>query len=433
MIKELRIKALKEIQKNQSNIERTGIPLMYQGKREEYNAYRIPLQYLIYNKYNGRIGSSVKSFEKQYRELNPETEEDKKKIEQFIWESKEEYNKNTMSNLVEVGQQVHGIVTSDGVIIDGNRRATLLSRIWENRKEWDKKSADVSHCQYFIAIILPDNAEKKEVMRLETTYQMGEDKKLDYNAIEKYLKCKDLKAEGFLESDIAKMMAEDESKIKEWLKIMKLMDEYLASLDYKGIYTRLEKREGQFVDLTGYLASYEAANGNARVGWNYEQSDLADLKAVCFDYIRAQYEGKEFRLLAKPSKKESFFCKGKIWREFRDRHFKAMEKISEKPLKDLRKESPDADLSKLLKTRDDEWKDKTKEDLKLNLEKSASSLQNINESNRPLELVQKAIDALEAMDTGIDAFFSAKVSNALQELGVVVSQYQKIIKKKNGG
>lgn len=431
MIKELRIETLKKIQKNNSNVERTGIPLFYRGERAPYNAYKIPLSCLVYNKYNGRIGSSVKSFEKQYRELNPETEEDKKRIEQFIWDSKEEYNKSTMANLVEAGQQVHGIVTSDGVIIDGNRRAMLLNRIWDERKQWEKKNHDVSHCQYFVAIILPDNAEKKEVMLLETTYQMGEDKKLDYNAIEKYLKCKDLKAEGFSEADIAKMMSEDERKIKEYLRIMKLMDEYLSSLDYKGIYTRLDKREGQFVDLTGYLANYESPNGSTRVGWSYDESDLADLKTVCFDYIRAQYEGKEFRILAKPSKKESFFCNSKIWKEFRDRHFKSTAEISEKPLKELRKESPDGDLSKLLKARDDGWTEQVQSTLSENILKSSSKLQNVNESNLPFELVQKAKDALDAINTEVPAFFTNKVNTALDEVREMVLGYQKQIKKGN--
>ena len=189
MIRDLRIKSLAEIQKNQSNIERTGIPITYKGKRQQFNAYKIPLRCLIYNKYNGRISSSVKSYEKQYRELNPEIEEDKKIIEYFLWESKRERNIQTMNSLVESGQQVHGIVTSDGVIIDGNRRAMLLNRIWFERKKWEKEKHNVDECEYFVALILPDNAERKEVMRLETTYQMGDDKKLDYNAIEKYLKC----------------------------------------------------------------------------------------------------------------------------------------------------------------------------------------------------------------------------------------------------
>jgi len=88
-----------------------------------------------------------------------------------------------------------------------------------------------------------DGIHSREIMRLETTYQMGEDEKLDYNPIEKYLKCQQLIDNNFKPKEIAEMMNEKISKVDEWLEIMGLMDEYLDSLDYSGIYTRLEKRE----------------------------------------------------------------------------------------------------------------------------------------------------------------------------------------------
>ena len=50
----------------------TGIPIMYHGVRKEFDAYEIPLKYLIYNPYNGRIGSVVKSYERQHHIINPE-------------------------------------------------------------------------------------------------------------------------------------------------------------------------------------------------------------------------------------------------------------------------------------------------------------------------------------------------------------------------
>ena len=54
----------------------TGIPLLYHGERKTFDAYEIPLDYLGYNKLNGRIGSIVKSFERQNHTLDPENPED---------------------------------------------------------------------------------------------------------------------------------------------------------------------------------------------------------------------------------------------------------------------------------------------------------------------------------------------------------------------
>ncbi len=248
MEQSLRVKKLEEVQKGEPHM--TGIRIRYGGDIRSFDAYKIPLDYLIYNKYNGRIGSHVKSFEKQYRDLNAENLDDAKIIEKFLYESNINRNKTTEEDLVKNGQQKHGIVTSDGIVIDGNRRARLLRKIWHERSEWKRKGHNVDHCQFFISVILPSGADPKEINRLETTYQMGEDEKVDYDPIEKYLKCKELKEKyEFTESDIAEMMGEEEGKIKECLQIMKLMDDYLCVLGYDGIYTRLEKREGPFVDL----------------------------------------------------------------------------------------------------------------------------------------------------------------------------------------
>lgn len=193
----------------------------------------------------------------------------------------------------------YGIVTSDGTIVDGNRRAMLLNRLFHKRDELGYSYEEVEKCKYFLAIILPDDAEEKDIQQLETIYQMGEDDKLDYNPIEKYLKCKELKRLGFSEEDIAGFMSEKPSQVKEWLSILDLMEDYLKEYDYEGIYTRLEKTEGPFVDLENYLDSYKKRGANVRsADWTYTDSDISDLKLVCFDYIRARYEGKEFRDIA---------------------------------------------------------------------------------------------------------------------------------------
>ena len=71
----------------------TGINLYYRGKSHTFNAYSIPLEYLIYNKYNGRISAQVKSLERESRPLDPENPDDVKTIEKFLRESNEKRNK----------------------------------------------------------------------------------------------------------------------------------------------------------------------------------------------------------------------------------------------------------------------------------------------------------------------------------------------------
>lgn len=399
--------------------------IIYRGEKKLLPVFEIPLDLLVYNKYNGRILSMVKSYERQFRSLNAEVPEDKMIIENFLWDSKPDRNRTTMADLREYGQKKIGIVTKDGIIIDGNRRASILNRI---------KREDHKDPYYFKAIILDDTLDDnpKEIMRLETSYQMGEDEKLDYNPIEKYLKCKDLKEIGFSEGDIAKMMAEKESQIFEWLKIMDLMDNYLNDLGYQGIYTRLDKREGQFVDLNKYLNKYES--GTALANWAYKKADISDLKAICFDYIRAQYEGKEFRAIALPSKKESFFCNGKVWSKFRDEHFKNIDPINqaEASVQDLRDREPEGDLSEILKVRDEDWTNSTVGLLKGNLNKSQRMLEDVIEENEPMELLRRAKDTLSSINTELEVFYKDdKVLKIIKEISTLMWDFQRSIKSKN--
>jgi hypothetical protein len=402
----------------------TKIDIVYKGTLRPMPVYEIDTDLLLYNKYNGRILSMIKSFERQFRILNPEYEADKNVIENFLWDSKEDRNKATLADLKEYGQKRVGIVTKDGIIIDGNRRASLLNRLGRERNITPV---------YFKAVILDDTLDDnpKEIMYLETSYQMGEDEKLDYNPIEKYLKCKDLIKAGFTNGEIAKMMREPESQIEEWLSIMNLMDNYLNDLGYTGIYTRLEKREGQFVDLNKYLKRYEG--GSTVPDWFVKDSDISDLKAICFDYIRAQYEGKEFRAIAQPSKKDSIFCKKKVWEKFRDDHFKEIDKVNnnELSISDLTKREPNGDLSKILEVRDEDWTNAVYKPLRNNLNRCQRELDDIVQENEPRLLLSRAKETLASINKLSDTLYTdADVPGLVADIVTIITDLQKLIKNK---
>ena len=395
---------LVELKQNNKYIAMTGIPLRYRGETRTEIVYKIPLDYLIYNKYNGRIGSDVLSYEKQNGGLNAEVEHDREIIEDFLYQSKKDRNDTTMKSLLKSGQQRYGIVTSDGTIVDGNRRAMLLNRLFHKREQLGYSYEEVQKCQFFLAIILPDDANEKDIQQLETIYQMGEDDKLDYDPIEKYLKCKELKRLGFTEDDIAGFMSEKSGQIKKWLRILTLMEEYLEGYDYEGIYTRLEKTEGPFVDLAGYLDSYKKRDANVRTDWNYTDSDISDLKLVCFDYIRARYEGKEFRDIAKTGKEGSIFFHKDLWDAFLKNHQEDTP-VDQETVEEWMQSRPGESLSKLLKSRDDEWVEQAKGHLKGNLQRHIRKLEDKRAANKPADLLERALSALQAVDMDQESFF----------------------------
>ncbi len=417
---------LKEFTDHPEKACRTGIPIVYHGSNITLDAYEIPLEYLVYNPYNGRIGSVVKSYERQNHQLNPEDPADKEIIEKFLWDSKPEANKKTKDRLLKEHQQRHGIVTADGIIIDGNRRASLLNNIMADTSiPFNEKG----HCQYFIAIILPEDADKKEILALETTYQMGEDAKVDYNPIEKYLKCKDLKDAGFTDDDIANMMDCKPSDVRMWLNALRLMDEYLDEYGYSGMYTQLGKSEDSFLKLDAALRKYKAGVASM---WAYDpEADVSDLKLIAFDYIRANFEQNLFRnIISAPSAKKpasSFFAKQEVWEKFRNQHFKTTESVREESVEDIMAKNP-PDLERALKARDQQWKQKVEESLDDNYIRSMDILNNYANAAKPLQQLMKACQALEVVEVEQPSFLSdSKVRGCVQYLDGLVSKFKKIL------
>lgn len=405
---------------------RTGIPIMYHGVRREFDAYEIPLEYLVYNQYNGRIGSVVKSYERQHHTVNPDNPADKKLIEKFLMESKIDANKKTKTRLLKEHQEKHGIITADGSIIDGNRRAMLLNSLMEDDSiPFNEKS----HCQFFVAIILPEDADKKEILALETTYQMGEDAKVDYNPIEKYLKCNDLQDAGFTADDTASMMAIKPGDVRTMLSALTLMEDYLDEYDYSGMYTQLEKNEDSFLKLDSALKRYRAGVPQM---WAYDpDADVSDLKLIAFDYIREGFEQTLFRnIISAPSAKKpasSFFAREEVWQDFRDKHFEITDAVQEEAVDDIRAKNP-PDLGRALKARDQQWQLEVEDDFEENFTQNLDKLNNHANAAKPLQQLIKACQALEVVDTDQPSFQSDKnIKGCVQTLDEIVVKFKQIL------
>ena len=425
MNKDTRIQKIQEIiDRDQNRTDLLNQEIMWEKKLESKKVFNIPLEYLIYNKYNGRILSRTKSLEKQNQIIDVESDNGRSIIEKLLWDSKEDRNKKTEASIKEFGQQKVGIITRDGVIIDGNRRAMLLNR--------------VDRLGVFKAIVLPVTLEENpiEIERLETSYQMGEDEKLGYNPIEKYLKAKqifDKLIPKISEKDaiksIADWMGERESTVKEYLDVINKMDEYLQYLEYDGIYTQLDGREDQFLSLTKWLDNFYGENSK-RAFDGYKDDDVDDLKTIAFDYLRFrnEYDGKEFRNLAEGNSDKHFFGDKKIWKSFSSKHYEIINSLPKEAEVDFNSNN----LTKHLNSRDKIFF----ENSKLGQENSAF-LENLNDhkynigynkaGDEPEKLIKRASQTFDAIKTNHKAFSQPEIQNLVEELGEKV--FATLIKK----
>ncbi|VVH67220.1 hypothetical protein BSPLISOX_142 [uncultured Gammaproteobacteria bacterium] len=406
--KNTRIKKILEV-KSQQVVGTQKIE--WKGEPQWLDVYRVPISYLIYNKYNGRILSRTKSLETQNQKLNAEIEKDFKTIEELLYASHENRNKQTEANIRKKGQEKPGIITSDGVVIDGNRRLMCLNRI-VNKPE----KLDTEKFKYFEAVILPANLADvpDEIRRLETTYQMGEDKKLDYNPIEKYLKVQELDKNKISISSISDWMSETELEVTKYLDTMRTMDDYLDYLDYNGIYTQLDGREDWFLSLTKWLKGFKG-EGSKRAFDGYKEADVDDLQLVCYDYIRAKHGGdeKRFRKIAEGQQSNHIFGNRELWGKFKNFHFERTDPIKDKELP-INHDAPD--LKSHLDDRDKQFMTKSGQHLKENLNDRISELSNKQNQNEPEKLINKAESALEAINIKADSFSKEDTQKQLRKV-----------------
>jgi hypothetical protein len=384
--------------------------IQWRNEMKLMGVFEIPLDHLIYNKYNGRILSRTKSLETQGHEIDPETKDGKALIEKLLWDSKADRNKKTMEDLQRYGQKRVGIVTKDGVIVDGNRRAMLLSKVGHT---------------HFKAVILDVRMidDPKEIERLETMYQMGEDEKVDYNPIEKYLKVDTMHEKGFSEKEIAECMGISVGEVSDRLAVYKTMEDYLAYLGYEGMYTQLDGREDPFINLTKWMKKYRGGESNSGFD-GYDEGDVDDLQTIAFDYIRYKWEGKDFRKIAEGQKGSHFFGSKEIWTTFRDAHVEKVDPINQSEEEiDLSSH----DLSATLEARDNSWHKKVDGPLKENWNKRSVDLDSIKDSSRPVDLLDRALSALSRVDADNEHFEGDDVLEKVKQINHISYELKKAL------
>jgi len=322
MIKEQRVSKISSLILNTSN--KIGeVEIHWKKQLTSFPVFKIPLTYLLFNPYNGRIASQIKTIEKHRGNIiDISDKEDQELIKKLIWHSKVDKNKKTLNNLKEKGQLIHATITKDGVLIDGNRRGMLLSKLQET---------------YIKAIVLPVTLEEDpiSIQELEYEYQIAVDEKLDYNPIEKYIKVKDLydryKLSGVdnnkIFSDLAKLNGfkkTEHKKVELLLSVYDLMVDYLKSINAEGYLVLLEKKEDLFLTLNSWMSTFLNSNGSnkeSKKGFEgYDENDVLDLKELCFDYIQAEFEGKKFREIASGNRGSHLFSNKHIWSQFYKKH-----------------------------------------------------------------------------------------------------------------
>ena len=116
------------------------------------------------------------------------------------------------------------------------------------------------------------------------------------------------------------MNLKSEKEVGEMKQVFDLMVEYLETIGKPNHFTLLDGLEDQFLNARTVFKRLD--NGSYNAEWDYKPSDVAEFKMVCYDYMRAKFEGKKFRdtLVGKPNKTNGVFIEKKVWDNFLENH-----------------------------------------------------------------------------------------------------------------
>ena len=168
---------IEELKLNKEDVVSTK-KLSIRGEKKVFDVYRIPLEYLKYNKKNGRIATYISQFIDEGHDFSKDINEFNNIIEKFIEESNPDALRKTKQNIKILSQTEPAVVLSNGIIIDGNRRFTSLRQL--------SREGAGAEFNYLEAVILDsEKYNDKDIKRLELNLQHGVESRVDYNPIDR--------------------------------------------------------------------------------------------------------------------------------------------------------------------------------------------------------------------------------------------------------
>ena len=248
------------------------------NKNEEYQIYKIPLEKLKYNSNNGRIFMEINCLKSDVDIKSLEdndVEEYNNEIENLIWESSEDRNKDTKEDIRRYTQLEAGVILSDGTVIDGNRRFTCLRKL-------HKEEPDNPNFRYFNAAILfmdDSNISRKDIKSYELRVQFGRDEQVDYKPVNFAMSIyQEIKTGTFTIQEIADNVRKRPNEMVSIVQTCELVEEFLEYIKQARQFSIAEELN-IFWPLQN-LASYLNRDGN-----RLSELEIIRRKHLYFDYL----------------------------------------------------------------------------------------------------------------------------------------------------
>ncbi len=218
-----------QIQEHVNSIPKEKVerwPIEIGGLKEKLPYYSFPRKLLRYNVLNGRLAMENGQWEiENGRSLDSNLPEDAEILRNLLLGLDKEKTDELQKDLIKVGQMEPGVITHDGVVINGNRRMAVMEYLHNHVDSSGK-------WLIFDAILLPPNVDQGELWKIEAGLQLSKDKVASYHPVNELLKIRQGVNAGLKPNEIAAAiygLSVDEIEIS--LERLKLIDNFLMFFD----------------------------------------------------------------------------------------------------------------------------------------------------------------------------------------------------------
>ena len=377
------------------------------GVTKVYPVYKIRIDALYYNDQNDRIASWISQYKGENNVsslLDIEKDKYNDIIERFIVASNPASIEKTQMNIELVGQREPGVVLSDGRVIDGNRRYTCIRRL--NKK-------DEKNCWFEAVILDLDlNDNKKMIKMLELTIQHGEEKRTDYNQVEKYIGIYQdiVDTELLTVEEYALSTNESVNEIKKRVEASKIL---VGFLDYIKMPKQYHiARDFQIVSLANDLLElYKKC---------FDNTQREQVKKIAYLNILMSTVGDERKYV----KNLSTIITNNMFDEYLNKQIEIEKKVFER----LSVQQPKSynEIRSFVRVNYD-----LSEELQASLEYALNGAKRSELYNEPSKIVSKVISSLRTIDTNIVSKLPKTevqiIKNQISSINNIVSSLENII------
>lgn len=264
------------------NAERIEI----EGKVKQQAIYRLPIKLLAFNMENGRFAADLQTLEKELgRELNPFNADHAKRVKELLITRYPSETDGLREDLKKVGQTHTGVITSAGVVINGNRRMAILSELHE------KTSQD--RFAYLEVVILPHHLDETEIYKIEARLQYAKDFKEPYGPVNELLKIKEGRNKKMKPEELAQLLRRKTKYIEEHLYQLELLEVYSQQYWGKIDYKKLEEAQitERMTAVVNNLKNFESQG--------LEPTEIKKLTELQFAYIHSDASLADVRAIGK--------------------------------------------------------------------------------------------------------------------------------------